>query len=299
MIWYWEHREQLSCSLNKLYLFIGTSKQAIHQMLNRKLIIGEQTNLLLKIVAEVRKDHPTLSLRAMFYKIGPVGMGRDAFESMCAANGFKLEHKRSLHRTTDSTGVKRFDDLLSNLELTGINQAFSSDITYYEINNHYYYITFILDCFSRRIIGHHTSQRLTTEQTTLPALKMALRLRKGLINPGIIFHSDGGGQYHDKEFLNLSAKYKMRNSMCEYAWENGKAEKLNGTLKNNYLKFYDIKSYAQLVKYVDQAVKLYNTDRPHKALGYLSPVEYEKELINFKQQTSSKMKKSLEANVQI
>jgi transposase InsO family protein len=268
-------------------------------MLNRQFIASEQELYLLKIVLQVRKDHPTLSLRAMFHKIQPIGMGRDAFELMCSNNGFKVEHRRSQHRTTDSTGVIRFTDLLSNLKLTSINQAFSSDITYYEVNGYYCYITFILDCFSRRIIGHHTSQRLTTEQTTLPALKMALKTRKGSMLPDTIFHSDGGGQYYDKEFLKLSAKYKMRNSMCEYAWENGKAEKLNGTIKNNYLKYYDINNYNDLTKYVDRAVKLYNNERPHKALGYLTPVNYEKKLLTLNVQTSPKMTKSLEANVQI
>ncbi len=289
----------MSCSLNKLYQYLGTSKQAIHQMLNRQFVASEQALYLVKIVTQVRVDHPTLSLRAMFYKIQPVGMGRDAFEQMCASNGFMIEHRRSLHRTTDSTGVIRFSDLLSGLNLTGLNQAFSSDITYFEVNGCYCYITFILDCFSRRIIGHYTSQRLTTEQTTLPALIMAIKTRKNTIVPGIIFHSDGGGQYYDKEFLKLSAKYRMRNSMCEYAWENGKAEKLNGTIKNNYLKHYKISCYQELVKYVDRAVKLYNTERPHKALAYLTPIDYENKLLNLSKQTSPKMTKSLEAIVQI
>ncbi len=257
---------------------MGTSKQSIHQMLNRRLITAEHAFYLLKIVADVRKDHPTLSLRAMYYKINPEQMGRDAFERMCADNNFMLEHKRSLHRTTDSTGVIRFDDLLSDLKLTSINQAFSSDITYYEVNGYFCYITFVLDCYSRRIIGHYTSERLTTEQTTLPALEMALKTRKGTIEPGIIFHSDGGGQYYDKNFLSLTSRYGIRNSMCEYAWENGKAERINGTIKNNYLVHYKINSYEGLVKCVDRAVQLYNTERPHKALRYIAPVRYEKEL---------------------
>lgn len=278
---------------------MNTSKQAIHQMLNRRLAVSEQTLYLLKIVADIRKDHPTLSLRAMYFKIRPERIGRDAFERMCLNSGFSMEHKRSLHRTTDSTGVIRFDDLLSNLKLSDINQAFSSDITYYEVSGYFCYITFIIDCFSRRIIGHYTSQRLLTEHTTLPALKMAIETRKTNLCPGIIFHSDGGGQYYDKNFLNLTQKCKMINSMCEFAWENGKAERINGTIKNNYLSHYEINSFSELKKGVDRAVQLYNAERPHKALRYVSPISYEKELLKLRQQTSLKMTKSLEAKGQI
>ncbi len=47
----------------------------------------------------------------------------------------------------------------------------------------------------------------------------------------LIFHSDGGGQYYDKEFLKLTKHCAIQNSMCEYPWENGKAERINGVKK--------------------------------------------------------------------
>ena len=87
--------------------------------------------------------------------------------------------------------------------------------------------------------------------------------------------------------------------MCEYAWENGKAERINGVIKNNYLKHRSIKSFAQLVKEVDRSVSLYNSDKPHKALQRKSPVTYENELLYLQQQTMPKMKESFEATTQI
>ncbi len=51
--------------------------------------------------------------------------------------------------------------------------------------------------------------------------------------------------------------------MCEYAWENGKAERINGVIKNNYLKHRNINTYEELVKEVDRSVYLYNSDKPH------------------------------------
>lgn len=249
-------------------------------MLERRMQAQEETNYLLRIIAEVRKDHPTLSCRAMYAKLNPQCMGRDAFESMCLQHGFSSERSIGRPKTTNSNGVIRFDNLLLDMKLTTVNQAWVSDITYFDVKGQYYYITFIMDAFSRLIIGHSTSKRLFTIQTTLPALQMAIKTRKGLIPEGLIFHSDGGGQYYEKQFLRLTVKHKMRNSMCEVAYENGKAERLNGTIKNNYLRHFDIQTFEQLTEYVDRSVALYNTDRPHKSLGYKSPIDFEKKQVN-------------------
>jgi putative transposase len=273
-----------------------TSKQAIHQYLERQLHIKEEELCLLPLIADIRKDHPTMSCRAMYFKLKPETFGRDSFEELCRANGFSIEQKPCYKRTTDSFGVTRFKDLTKDLVLTGINQMFSSDITYYEISGRFYYITFVLDCYSRMIVGHSVSTRMFTEQTTLPALEMAIKLRRKSWVDGIIFHSDGGGQYYDKAFLQLTTKYKLRNSMCEYAWENGKAERINGVIKNNYLRHLPIANYNDLVKNVDRVVSLYNTGKPHKALNYLTPLDFENKLLTSLKQTTPKMKESFKAN---
>jgi putative transposase len=56
---------------------------------------------------------------------------------------------------------------------------------------------------------------------------MLLKTRRHNIPEGVIFHSDGGGQYYAR----ITEKYGI--SMCEFAYENGKAERLNGVIKNN------------------------------------------------------------------
>ena len=270
----------LSISLAKFYKIIGFSKQNFHQSITRLMAYEEEKNFILPMIQIIRKDHPTLSFRAMYYKINPTKMGRDAFELMCKTEGFSLPRKLNYVRTTNSFGVVRFENLLETAIITNINKAWSSDITYYDLGGTFYYLTFIIDCYSRLIVGHATSKKLSTEQTTLPAFKMALKRRKQSIVEGMIFHSDGGGQYYDKDFLKLTKQYKIKNSMCEYAYENGKAERINGVIKNNYLKHFTIKTFAELKKEVDRSVALYNNEKPHKALHYKTPVEYEK-MISF------------------
>ena len=255
----------------------------------------EENAYLMDIITQIRFDHPTMSCRAMYYKIQPKTLGRDKFEALCHAWGYMIEKPVYSHRTTYSNGVIRFDNLMLGNTITAINQAFVSDITYFELDR-FYYLTFILDAYTRYIVGHSVSDRLTTEKTTLSALQKAIKTRKNNLPGNIIFHSDGGGQYYDKAFLALTKKHQFRNSMCEYAYENGKAERINGVIKNNYLKHRNIKGYANLLIEVDRAVSLYNKEKPHKSLKYITPFEMEKKEVLLLEQTKLTMTESLDAN---
>lgn len=271
----------LTFSLNKLYQSIGLSKQAFHQHMDRYLRERSIEEQILMLVYRIREDHPTMGLRDIYFKITPIGIGRDRFEIFCKQSGLMVERTQNLRRTTDSSGVIRFENLLIGLVINKPNQVWQSDITYFELNERFYYITFIIDAFTRVIVGHAVSQRLKTEQTTLPALQKAIKSRIDLMknNHALIFHSDGGGQYYDKDFLELTKKYKIKNSMCQYPWENGKAERINGIIKNNYLIHRIINSFEQLQKEVDRSVLLYNNEKPHIKLQRKSPIQFEKEYL--------------------
>jgi len=271
----------LTYSLNKLYQSIGLSKQAFHQRMDRYLQERSIEEQILMLVYRVREDHPTMGLRDIYFKIIPIEIGRDRFEILCKQSGLMVERTHNLRRTTDSSGVIRFDNLLIGLVINKPNQVWQSDITYFEFNGRYYYITFIIDAFTRVIVGYAVSQRLKTEQTTLPALQKAIKSRIDLnVNlDALIFHSDGGGQYYDKDFLLLTKKHKIISSMCQYPWENGKAERINGVIKNNYLIHRIINSFEQLQTEVDRSVLLYNNEKPHCKLQRKSPNQFEKDYL--------------------
>lgn len=288
----------MTYSLNKLYQSIGLSKQAFHQRMDRYLQERSIEEQILMLVCRVREDHPTMGLRDIYFKITPIGIGRDRFEILCKQSGLMIERIHNLRRTTDSSGVIRFDNLLVGLVVNKPNQVWQSDITYFEINGRFYYITFIIDAFTRVIVGHAVSQRLKTEQTTLPALRKAIKSRIDLKLSihALIFHSDGGGQYYDKDFLELTKKHKIINSMCQYPWENGKAERINGVIKNNYLIHRFIYSFEQLQIEVDRSVLLYNTEKPHIELQRKSPVQFEKEYLCTYNCTQKINRDSVESN---
>ncbi len=252
------------------------TKQSFHQKLNRQLVVLEETEQVLAVVKQIRLDHPRMSSRQMYRLIRPAHLGRDKFEAFCFENGFKISVKRSCRRTTNSLGVTRFENLLVGRELTGVNQVWVSDITYYQIGDCFYFLTFILDLYSRVIVGYSVASDLSTSSTTIPALEMSLPNRK--IKPGLIFHSDGGGQYYCKRWLQLTSTQKIRNSMCESPYENPHAERINGVIKNDYLSGYGPTNYPELVTMTRKAVTKYNVEKPHGSLGHLSPINFERSL---------------------
>jgi putative transposase len=252
------------------------SKQSFHQRLNRYFSLQEKSQQLVLMVTELRRDHPRMSSRQMHRIIQPSHIGRDRFEAFCFANGFKVPVKRSYHKTTNSLGVTRFENLLGTKELTGINQVWVSDITYYRIGEKFYYLTFIMDMYSRVIVGYSIAADLSTVSTTLPAMKKALRGRK--VPAGLIFHSDGGGQYYCKEWLDLTRDLKIRNSMCDTPYENPHAERINGIIKNDYLAGYGPSNLSELETMTGKAVSKYNSEKPHGSLGNISPNNFERSI---------------------
>lgn len=214
-----------------------------------------------------------MSARIMYNKLNPTTMGRDKFESFCFERGFRVKQPKNYRKTTDSSNTERFPNRIEGMELTRVNQVLVSDITYYEMNGRFYYLTFIMDLYTREIVGFHASKSLRTKETSLPAMKMAEKRFGKEAFDGTIIHSDGGGQYYAKEFLQLTDYLKMVNSMAEEVYQNSHAERINGIIKNSYLAGYNPQNEAELKKDLARAVFNYNTSKPHGSLKGRTPAE--------------------------
>ena len=285
----------MSFSLELLYSTVGTLKQNVHGYISRlysRKCLEEQ---ILNMVFCIRGDHPDLGLREIYFMITPIGLGRDAFESFCKREGLNVRVYRNSYKTTDSSGTKYFPNHIEGLVLTHPNQVWQSDITYYSINGRFFFITLIQDAFTKIIVGHCASGNLETESTTIIALRMAIIRYKGKDLEGLIFHSDGGGQYYSTLFLEIIGKYLIKSSMGKSCYENAMAESLNGVIKNKYLRFKNINNLADLNRELDHTVQLYNSSKPHSALSRMTPEMFEKKWLHSKSQTKAKMTESIDA----
>ena len=93
-----------------------------------------------------------------------------------------------------------------------------------------------------------------------------------------MFHSDGGGQYYDKNFVKLTEKCGITNSMGVSCYENPFSERLNSTMKNEYLIPKKPLTYHDLLKELGTTTLLYNSERPHASLNFFTPDAFEKRL---------------------
>lgn len=259
------------------YAVLGTSRQSLSQHLARQIQRIDRVYSAEAMLLTHRGDHGGLGLEKAYYMINPEGLGRDAFLREMTLLGHALERKRNYGRTTHSTGFC-YPNLIKNLVIIGLNRVWQSDTTYYRIGDRHYYLTFIIDVYSRVITGYCVSDNLRSS-ANIKALKMAIHTRKGMDLSELIFHSDGGRQYHSGGFADLLREHGISSSMCSSPLNNAYAEKLNDVIKNEYLEHRQIDSFSRLKSQTKKAIINYNKVRHHGQLPMrISPLEYERYL---------------------
>ena len=275
-----------------LYEFVGITRQGFFDNEVRYKQTATIVSKLIEVVKTIRRDHPCMGARKIYHKLmndtalqGQItSIGRDKFEMILLNNGLRIRQVKAYLKTT-IRGPFVFKNLIVGTIPTAIDQVWVSDLTYFIVVENgcvkHFYITLIMDLMSRYCLGFAVSDDMSTESTTLPALEMALKNRaitKEQKCTTLIFHSDGGGQYSDKNFLALLKKHQIRSSMGKNAYDNPNAERLNGILKNEYLIPWGVNSLDKLLLNVKKVVKLYNNERPHESLKYMTPQAFEKKL---------------------
>lgn len=262
--------------MNAVYLLCSISRQAHHQALGRQRRQAEAAPAYVRLMEQVRALHPGMGLRTIYELCRPEGIGRDAFIALGLCEGFRLHAVRKVTRTTFSVKCHQYTNLLSGREFRAINQIWASDITYVHCEGRFYYLAMVMDVYSRRIIGYSLAEDMRAERN-YAALKMALQLR-GVSDYGgsLIHHSDMGSQYASDLYTETLEGHGICISMCEQVWENTHMERVNGTIKNQYLERMEISSAAGLHKKVGEVIHTYNHLRPHKSLGGRTPAEYER-----------------------
>ncbi|MCB1069674.1 MAG: IS3 family transposase [Gammaproteobacteria bacterium] len=202
-----------------------------------------------------------------------VRLGRDRFFEVLRNQSLLLEPLPKAPRTTHSAhSLPVFANQIKDLTLTGPHQVWVSDITYIRTREDFLYLSLITDKYSRKVVGYHVGRTLET-QDTLKALAMAIDQLPEGTHP--IHHSDRGCQYCSHEYVKELQKHGMPVSMTEedHCAENALAERVNGILKQEYFLNYRFQSVVQLCTAVDEAVRLYNTRRPHRSLKLCTPEE--------------------------
>lgn len=256
---------------------LGVSKQAIDQQRTRQLVFESKLAELIVQVDVLRSEHPGCGVEKMYYSLRPDFLGRDRFVDILMDLGYRIKRPKNYTKTTLSVS-NNYKNLIRGLLVHYINQVVQTDISYFLIKDIYYYLVFIIDVYSKRIVGYQASNHMRASANRA-ALRQMIDLRGEQQLKGLIHHSDRGSQYNEKCYIGILKQLGCHISMGQKAQDNAYAERVNGIIKNEYLYLWKINNLRQLKKQVHKAVQHYNQKRPHGHLPHrMTPVEFENAL---------------------
>lgn len=274
-------------SLTRFCRLFGITRQALYQHFWNQSDIGVEQELVLQQVKEIRKLHPIIGGRKLYCLLQPfllehqIKMGRDALFDLLSANKLLVKKRRRRINTTQSHHwLKKYSNLIKEWHPQKPGELWVADITYVLTDNGFLYLSLITDAYSHKIMGYYIAETLEAVHTT-KALQMALQ-NCAVIPYRLIHHSDRGIQYCSTEYVKLLNEYNIRISMTENGdpLENPIAERINGIIKDEYLKHYTIANQSDALRLLEVIVCRYNKKRPHQSINMLTPeVVHEQELL--------------------
>jgi len=266
-----------SYTIDEICNAFGISRQGYYKARKQQQKAECYHRELFQKVLTIRRQMPVLGGRKLYVLLKEeieslsISLGRDKFFEFLKQQHLLIKPKKYRPRTTNSTHrFKKYVNLIKDIKINSINQVHVSDITYLRTVDRFCYLFLITDLYSRRILGADVSESLAIEGG-LRALKMATEKMKHI--EGTIHHSNRGIQYCSNIYTEKLASLGIKISMSEQAnpYENAVAERVNGILKQEFMldkTFPDIKTAK---KAVQEAIRIYNQQRPHMSLGYKTP----------------------------
>jgi putative transposase len=229
------------------------------------------------IHAETRQRYGSPRVHAELRERGH-RVGRKRVARLMRRHGLCARRRRRFRITTDSTHLLAVapNILARQFAVPAPDTAWVTDITYLWTEEGWLYLAVILDLFSRAVVGWALSARITRD-LTLQALTMALGRR----HPprGLLHHSDRGSQYASADYRQALRRHGIVCSMSRRGncWDNAVAESFFATVKVELAHEVSWATRRQagsdVFEYIEQ---FYNGQRRHSALGYLSPLTFER-----------------------
>jgi transposase InsO family protein len=246
-----------------------------------------EADLVAALVERERQQQPRLGVRKLHHllkrELEEAGayLGRDRMFEELRKRDLLLRPKPAQYpRTTQSYhNLPVFRNLLKETVVERPHQLWVSDLTYLRTQEGYLYLALITDIYSRKIVGWHAGDNLEAVGC-VRALEEALKQLPVTAKP--IHHSDQGTQYCCHEYVNRLQAKGLGISMTEsnHCAENALAERMNGILKQEYGLGAEFRTKADARLAVRQGIWLYNTKRPHTALGYRIPDQVHQSMLN-------------------
>lgn len=217
----------------------------------------------------------TAELNELGFDVGERRVGR-----LMKENGIFAVRTKKYKRTTDSNHTFNVAPNLldQDFSATGPNQKWAGDISYIWTGEGWLYLAVIIDLYSRRVIGWAVSDRMKRD-LAIRALEMAINLRQP--PPGCIHHTDRGSQYCSHDYQKILRKHHFQVSMSGKGncFDNSVVETFFKTIKAELIwrRSWETRRQAEMAifAYING---FYNPRRRHSALGWKSPVAFERKV---------------------
>ena len=204
-------------------------------------------------------------------------VGRDRVARLMRQAGLEGVRRGRRPRTTTPAEreAERARDLVGRqFTATAPNQLWVADITYLRTYGGFVYLAFILDVYSRMIVGWQLASHLRSE-LVLDALEMAAALRQPA--GGLVFHSDRGSQYTSLAYTDRLDELNIAPSVGSKgdAYDNAMAEAFVASLKAELIQGRTLPSFEHTEHQLVPWIGFYNHQRLHEELGDVPPAEFE------------------------
>lgn len=268
-----------SASVEQLCRFAGVSRAVYYRCWHEHAPLAEETALrdVVQRLCLANRHYGYRRIAALLRREGRCVNHKRVLRIMRQDNLLCLAKPAFRPATADPRhGWRIWPNLARHLMPTAINQLWVADITYVRLAEAFVYLAVILDAFSRKVVGWAMEDHLRAE-LALAALAMALESRT-VVPGGLVHHSDRGVQYACGDYIARLEHAGIQPSMSRVAcpYDNAMAESFMKTLKQEEVNGADYRNLtharAEIGGFLE---RVYNRNRLHSALAYLSPEEYE------------------------
>ena len=209
-----------------------------------------------------------------------VGVGRDRVKRLMRAHGIQGAKRRGKPwRTTipDPSAVRSPDLVNRDFTAPAPDRLWVSDFTYLRCWEGLVFFAFVIDVYSRRIVGWQLASHMRTD-LVLDALRMALSRRQAGADLELVHHSDAGSQYTSYAFTQVLDDHRVLASIGSVgdAFDNALAESFVDSFKTELIADRIWRTRTQLELAIVEYVGWFNATRLHEALGDRPPVEFER-----------------------